>query len=314
MKRISVVRPLARFATLSLTFAAMACSDLPTGTDGVSDPAFAKGGPNQLPTSGGRIFFTSFMTGSYDIYSVSPDGTDMRRLTFSSAHETNPAVSPDGKKVAYHVWTQGGRELWIMNADGSRPRLRLTQPDDALNVYPATWSPDGKTLTFSYQETGTLQFRIASIGVNSGAPVVHPIQGYQPTWSPDGNYLSYIALTPDGEQVVTSRPDGSDLVQRSSATGSCCGYPQFSPDGSRILYQEYLNGALHFRLAAVAANASTVPLAVAPDGSSAAWSADATKIAYSGTDGALRVTLVSGGANVAILEGVHAIFGISWSK
>lgn len=299
----------------TLIAAAAACGDLPSAPADSIEPAFAKGGPKQPPTSGGRIFFSSFMTGNWDIFSVNPDGTDLRRLTFSPEHETYPEVSPDGKKVVYNVWGPGGsRDIWIMNTDGSRQRPRLTQPADVGQMYPPTWSPDGRTITFSYQQQGTGRFRMANIGTNSGDPVLLPMDGRNPTWSPDGQYLAYVAIIPgDNEQLVTSRADGTDLVQRTSGLTNCCGSPKWSPDGGRVLYYTWENGAGTLRFAGITTSSGGLNLTV-PTETSVAWSPDGTRIAYDGVDNALRVVLANNGANTAILEGISVNFGISWSR
>jgi dipeptidyl aminopeptidase/acylaminoacyl peptidase len=51
----------------------------------------------------GRVAFVSSETnGSQsDIYTMNPDGSDRKQLTFSQEHERQPAWSPDGTKIAY---------------------------------------------------------------------------------------------------------------------------------------------------------------------------------------------------------------------
>jgi hypothetical protein len=47
-----------------------------------------------VPGANGRIFFASNQDGNEEIYSMIPDGSDQKRLTFNTAFDFNPAVSP----------------------------------------------------------------------------------------------------------------------------------------------------------------------------------------------------------------------------
>lgn len=94
-----------------------------------------------VPGDNGKVVFASNKAGNYDIYAVNPDGTGIVPLTTNPAHETDPAVSPDGTKVAY---LRGG-DIWTMSVDGSEP-TPLTQTP-AVERSPA-WSPDGARIAF----------------------------------------------------------------------------------------------------------------------------------------------------------------------
>src|SRR5437879_13014551 len=63
-----------------------------------------------------------------------------QRLATGSAHEFQPAWSPDGKSIVYVTWSSDGGQLWKIPAAGGTP----VQLSKSLDVYsnPA-WSPDG---------------------------------------------------------------------------------------------------------------------------------------------------------------------------
>jgi Tol biopolymer transport system component len=88
--------------------------------------------------SGDRIGFTRETggTNSYDIFTIRPDGTDLRQLTHAPGNDAHCAWSPDGKYIVFSSARLGFRdetplydgspqpyaELFVMNADGSNQR------------------------------------------------------------------------------------------------------------------------------------------------------------------------------------------------
>ena len=87
------------------------------------------------------------------IWTMNPDGTDPRQLTFDPGEKTQPKWSPDGKRLLY-VASGGtddfgntlGQDLWVINADGSGiAKVTSFEGDDTDPV----WSPDGSQIAFT---------------------------------------------------------------------------------------------------------------------------------------------------------------------
>ncbi len=168
------------------------------------------------------------------------------RLTNTAAQEFGPAVSPDGKWVAYYSNSRGPTDIWVKFYD-SGATLNLTS---ALNLeLPArvtigglAISPDGATLSFSARpDPAQTQFDTwiipAPIG---GAPrkLLQNLQGCQ--WSPDGAELACIRPgSSRGDALVVVNQDGSnprELIPPEAAHH--VHWPAWSRDG-RFLYFIY---------------------------------------------------------------------------
>lgn len=113
---------------------------------------------------GGKIVFACDRGDSpgdmLDICEINVDGSGEKRVLFHRDHDSHPAVSPNGDRIAFTAHSDGNYEIYVMNADGSG-LLRLTR-DPADDVWPE-WSPDGKKLMFVSNRTG--KFAIYEIEV-----------------------------------------------------------------------------------------------------------------------------------------------------
>ncbi|MEK7448426.1 MAG: DPP IV N-terminal domain-containing protein, partial [Planctomycetota bacterium] len=94
---------------------------------------------------GTKIAFESWRDGNSEIYVMSVDGSDQKRLTENQAKDSRPVWSPDGTKIAFASERDGNGEIYVMNADGSNQQ-RLTQ-DEAMDTAPS-WTPDGNKIIF----------------------------------------------------------------------------------------------------------------------------------------------------------------------
>ena len=92
-----------------------------------------------------------------EIYSINIDGTELKQLTNRKGPDLGAVVSPNGKQIAYlgyddKVQTYQISHIYLMNIDGNNKKLLKTSLD--RDVTSLTWSSDGKSIYFMYDNEG----------------------------------------------------------------------------------------------------------------------------------------------------------------
>ena len=114
--------------------------------------------PAWSPT-GREIAFTSDRSGQPQVYVMDREGGNLRRLTFELNYTDSPAWSPRGDRIALVCRTAGGFDIWLVNPNGSQPRLLVT---GGSNENPR-WSPDGRQIVFSSDRDGVRSLFVSDL-------------------------------------------------------------------------------------------------------------------------------------------------------
>ena len=84
------------------------------------------------------------------LYMIKLDGSLPQQIA-DDLSDTNPAISPDGKSIAFMSQSEGNWDVYIMELNGTGRRQLTTDPaSDGL----PTWAPDGKTIAFVSERGG----------------------------------------------------------------------------------------------------------------------------------------------------------------
>jgi Tol biopolymer transport system component len=168
------------------------------------------------------------------IWSIRVDGTGLLNLSRGGGNDFSPAVSPDGRRIAF---VRDGNQLWVMNLDGSGQRSLGVQADVAKS-----WSPDGKRIAFT-SESDALGSGVWV--VNADGSGLHRLMNHAetPLWAPrserlvvqdwdDSTCPPTFATNCAEPFLETVRSDGTDLrtIARRAQQAA------WSPSGKRIAY------------------------------------------------------------------------------
>ncbi len=207
--------------------------------------AFAKGADSASATEGGndRIAFSSNATGNYDVYTMRPDGSDLKNLTNSPLiDDFHVHVSPDGSRIVFERAPTAGfaADIYVMNADGTG--LRQITNHLANDRHPS-WHPDGERVVFMSDRDGDMDLYVVN-AADGSSPVQltnAPATEARPKYSPNGTKIAYTKKTTAGNSggfsIHVMDADGTNDRQITPDAMEAAGN-DWSPDGSRIAFHD----------------------------------------------------------------------------
>ena len=193
------------------------------------------------PGANGRLAFGMNVGGNADVYSVLPNGHDLRRLTTNPGFDACAAYSADGKEI---TWCSGivtgpgvgTLEIFKMRSNG-HDQQQVTHMG-GFAVFP-DFSPDGSRIAFTGRPPGSTNpdvYVINSDGTGlTRLTTAERFDGY-PAWSPDGSQIVFESVRSGVQQVWLMNTDGSGQTQLTFDAPPKDQVPDWSPDGSRIAY------------------------------------------------------------------------------
>ncbi len=144
-----------------------------------------------------------------------------------------PEVSPDGRLIAFAQSDGANNMIWVMNRDGTSPRLLYS------NGWDPTWSPDGQKVLFASQVNGLTQLmtvRLDGTGLQQVSDL--PLLRGRSDWSSDGRYIVTYSGRSWERELFLLPLYGSPVRQLTLPGGNSQG-PTFSPDGQWVAFTAY---------------------------------------------------------------------------
>ena len=222
-----------------------------------------------------------------------------QQATDGPGYDYQPDWSPDGKSVVYCTYWKDAIELWLLDLATGKTK-QLTN-GGAVNVEPR-WSPDGKRVVYVSTEYNK-RFHIFVGDMRDGhlenvkrltGETKSPLPRYyysafdheiSPVWSRDGKEILFVSnrghiYGTGGFWRMKAEP-GAETREIHYEETTWRARPDFSPDGSRIVYSSYLGRSWH-QLWVMPANGGDVfPISYGDwDETNVRWSPDGKQLAF----------------------------------
>jgi len=217
-----------------------------------------------------------------------PRGIQLQRITEFVGTEEHPAISPDGKTVAFVAAAEGRRHIWVRLLAGGPP-LQITH-DVADHAHPR-WTPDSSSLMYFRGSTKEGEseglWEIPALGGTSRQLAASMGEG---DISHDGRRI--VTFQSHGGRTVLAilQRDGSPVQVKPLPALAEVGTPRWSPDDRSVAFVGALEIAFNRALYVVEIDGTDpIMLATAPRIQGLAWLPDGSGLVYASSAGSTAV-------------------------
>ena len=192
--------------------------------------------------------FSSYRTGTYQIFKMKLSDNSVVRLTNNTASDWDPTFNPDDTRVVFKsTRADGFGDIFIMNADGTS-QVNLTQARSLTEEWDPDFTRDGAQIVFTSRLTpgdpSTDELFIMNTdGSNLRRLTNNSIPDWYPSCSPTADKILFVSKDGPGlnDNIYTMNYDGSGITKLSSLPGDNDD-PYFSPDGTQIIFTNNNSG------------------------------------------------------------------------
>ncbi len=197
----------------------------------------------------GRLIFAAERNGTWDLYtadavtsgarstSSARYGDGSQPLALNAAPARDPAISPDGRTIAFRSRREGFWDLYTAPLSGG-VATRLTR--NMVYSGAPVWSPDGDKIAFESYAHGDLDIWVANADGTQAVDLTDDsrYQDYGPAWSPDGKWIAFTSWRTGTQQIFVMPSDCARCRQVYNVSQNRFDdqAPVWSPDGKQLAF------------------------------------------------------------------------------
>jgi len=197
-----------------------------------------------IPSLKGGILILALVEGvDTHLFAYQPESLPLTRLTSGPWDDITPALSPDGKQLAFASNRNGYWDLYLLELTSSE----ITRLTDSLEYDGSpSWSPDGVWLAYESYVNDNLEILIRPVSGDQ-APMQltnDPRADYSPAWAPDpGRKIVFVSTRTGEPDIWIVDLDQPDELQNASHNEQAWeSHPTWSPDGGSLAWASVENG------------------------------------------------------------------------
>jgi eukaryotic-like serine/threonine-protein kinase len=197
-----------------------------------------------------------------------------------------PAFSPDGRRISVDFTSADGRDVWLLDlADG-----RLSRATFDRDGHDATWTPDGRALTYISARSGNIGVYRTRPGQTEAPDSLFASSSisYTGVWLPDGTALVTVAAalrTESRSDIAILRNSGRGPLDPIVATRFEETHPALSPDGRWLAFSSDQSGRSEVYLRRLDGEGDAVQVSIA-GGTEPVWNRNGRELFYRAGPGA----------------------------
>jgi TolB protein len=192
------------------------------------------------------VYVFSMADGDYfHLFAYNPNKLPLTRITDSNWDDINPAVSPDGRNIAYSSRQSGFWDIYVINLELGT-RIQITNSPE-YDGHP-TWSSDSQWLAYESYVDGNLDIYIRSYSDLKAEPIRltdDPANDFSPSWAPSpGREIAFVSNRSGNNEIWIARLDQVEnrFVNISQSPETAEVDPAYSSDGQDISWTTNQDG------------------------------------------------------------------------